>query len=378
MTPMTSTTPFVWSSEQEQLRSTMRSYLEREYSLLQVFDDIETGFDRKRWTALTEQLGLTAILIPERYGGMGGTQTDLAIVLEETGAALLCAPYFSTVVQSTNALLLSGDDGACADYLPGIAAGHTLATLVFDPGADQLQIAATATRFRRLWRVSGGPLVALDAMDAHLVLVIAEHDGAASLFAVDVNAPGLRRRPLHTFDLTRRQAAVDLNDVPARIVGQPGAGRALLGRLVDLVASAQAAEQVGGASRCLANAVAYSKQRFQFGRPIASFQAVKHTCANLLIDLEFGRSAAEYSAWAAQEAVDKLPSAAAMARIWCSRMFVNVAEETLQLYGGLGATWEHHAHLYLRRAKSTALHLCGLTYHRDVLEDFLARDGNGE
>lgn len=376
---MTPTTPFVWSAEQEQLRATLRRLLDKESAPLRVFEHIEAGFDRRLWATLTEQIGLTAILIPEHYGGMGGTWTDLAVVLEETGAALLCAPYFSTVVQGTNALLLSGDDAACADYLPGIAAGRTLVTLACDPAAgDPLRAAAAATRHDGAWRVSGARLNAFDAMEADLLLVVAAHDGGPSLFAIEASAPRLHRRPLHTLDLTRRQGTIELRDVPARLVGEPGAGRSLLSRLIDLAACAQAAEQVGGAARCLANAVTHCKQRFQFGRPIASFQAVKHTCADLLINLEFARSAAEYAAWAAHEAPDELPRAAAMARIWCSRMFVRVAEETLQLYGGLGVTWEHHAHLYLRRAKAAALQPSTPDYHRAVLDDFLARDSSCE
>lgn len=376
---MAPTTPFVWSAEQEELRTTLRRFLDKESTPLRVFEHIEAGFDTKIWTTLNEQIGLTAILIPEHYGGMGGTQTDLAVVLEETGAALLCAPYFSTVVLGTNALLLSGDDAACADYLPGIAAGRTVATLACDPAAsDALQVAATATQLDGAWRISGARLVALDAMEADLLLVVAVHEGATSLFVIDTSAPGLQRRQLHTIDLTRRLGRIELHEVPARLVGEPGTGQGLLARLIDLVACAQAAEQVGGAVRCLDNAVAHTKQRFQFGRPIASFQAVKHTCADLLIDIEFGRSAAEYAAWAAQEAADELPQAAAMARIWCSRMFVRVAEETLQLYGGLGVTWEHHAHLYLRRAKAAAQQLSTPEYHRAVLAGFLVRGGSSE
>ncbi|MFC3778455.1 acyl-CoA dehydrogenase family protein [Mycolicibacterium holsaticum] len=371
---MAPTAPFVWSVEQEQLRTTLREFLDRESSPLRVFEHIETGFDPKIWTMLCEQIGLTAILIPEHYGGMGGTQTDLAVVLEAAGAALLCAPYFSTVVLGTNALLLSGDDAACADYLPAIAAGRTVVTLGCD--ADARRVTATATQVDGAWRISGGRLVALDVMEADLLLVFATHDGTTSLFAFDATAPGLQRQQLLTFDLTRRVGSIELRDVPARLVGEPGSGRALLARLIDLAACAQAAEQVGGAARCLADAVDYTKQRFQFGRPIAGFQAVKHTCADLFIDIEFGRSAAEYAAWAAQECSEELPQAAASARIWCSRMFIRVAEETLQLYGGLGVTWEHHAHLYLRRAKAAAQQLSGSGYHRAVLADFLARGGS--
>lgn len=373
------TTPFTWSPEQEQLRTTLRDFLDKASAPLRVFEHIEAGFDPGVWATLCEQIGLTAILIPERYGGMGGRQTDVAVALEEIGAALLCAPYFSTVVLGTNALLLSGDEAACAAYLPGIAAGRTVATLACDgPSGDALHVTATATQRDGAWWISAARMVALDAMEADLLLVVAVHDGVTSLFAVEADGPGCLRQPLQTLDLTRRMGGIALREAPARMVGEAGIGHALLVRLIDLAACAQAAEQVGGANRCLAYAVAHTKQRFQFGRPIASFQAVKQTCADLLIDIEFGRSAAEYAAWAAQESPDELPRAAAMARIWSSRMFVRVAEETLQLYGGLGATWEHHAHLYLRRAKTAARQLSVLDHHRAVLADFLARGCSSE
>lgn len=368
---MTAAEPFVWSDEQLDLRTTLRRILKKESSPAKVFEHIAAGYDRKVWSVLTEQLGLTAILVPECYGGMGGTQIDLAVVLEETGAALLCAPYFSTVVLGTNALLLSADDSACADYLPQIAAGRLVTTLATNPeqaAADPLAGSATAALTSGSWRVSGSGLVALDAMAADLTLVIAEHDGQTSLFAIEANAQGLNRRPLETLDLTRPQGAIELHDTPARLIGDYGTGRELMVRLIDLAATALAAEAVGGASRCLTNAVTYTKQRIQFGRAIASFQAVKQTCADLLMELELGRSAAAYAAWAACEDPAQLPRAAAMARTWCSRMFVNAAQECLQLHGGLGVTWEHRSHLYLRRAMNSAVQLSGPAYHRAVLE----------
>jgi alkylation response protein AidB-like acyl-CoA dehydrogenase len=376
---MTGSTPFAYSEEQEQLRLAMRGFLEKESSPAKVFEHIgsDIGYDRQVWAKLTEQLGLTALLVPERFGGMGGSHVDLAAALEETGAALLCGPYFSTIVLGTNALMISGDESACADYLPAIAAGELIVTLATDPvlaACGPIRPAGAATRAGLGWAVSASGLTAIDGTVADLILLVAEHeDGSASLFAVRADAEGVQRAPLGTLDLTRRQAELSFDEAPARLVGDRGAGLSVFATLLDLVATAQAAEQVGGAARCLADAVSYAKQRVQFGRPIASFQAVKHTCADLLIELELGRSAAGYAAWAADAEPDRLAESAAVARLWCSRLFVHAAEEALQLYGGIGVTWEHHAHLYLRRAKAADLLLSGSSYHRHLLAGAIAK-----
>ncbi len=372
--------PFVFSEDQEDLRRTLNDFLARESSVERVFAHIECddGYDRTVWAKLAGQIGLAAILVPEAYGGVGGTQVDMAVALEETGAALLCAPYFSTIVLATNALLEADDAEACADFLPTIAEGRTVATLATDPrraGTEPLHAAAQAAHRDNAWTLNGSALVAIDGEAADLILVVAKDpNGVASLFAVAAGAQGVTRSRLGTLDLTRRQARIDLDGASARLVGAPGAGLEILARVLDLAATATAIEQIGGAQRCLDDAVAYTKQRIQFGRPIASFQAVKHLCADLLVELELGRSAAYYAAWTAAHSPDELPRAAAMARLWCSELFEHVAEESLQLHGGIGMTWEHHTHLYLRRAKSAELLLSGKTYHRRVLAAEIERD----
>lgn len=372
--------PFVYSAEQEDIRRTVRDFLAAQSSTERVFAQIDSehGYDSAVWSTLTAQIGLTAILVPEQYGGLGGTYVDLAMALEETGAALLCAPYFSTVLLATNALLVSDDADACARYLPQIVEGHLTATLATNPshaGRTPLRAAARAVEGTDGWKLTGSDLVAIDGAAADLILVVAEDpDGATSLFAVSAECPGMTRSRLGTLDLTRRQARIDLDGTPGQLVGELGAGLRILERVLDLVAIGTAVEQVGGAQRCLDNAVDYAKQRIQFGRAIASFQGVKYLCADLLVELELGRSAAYYAAWVAEHADHEIPRAAAVARLWCSDLFEHVAEETLQIHGAIGMTWEHHCHLYLRRAKSSALLLSGRAYHRGVLAAEVERE----
>jgi alkylation response protein AidB-like acyl-CoA dehydrogenase len=373
---MSDLSPFEYTDEHDDLRRAVRKLAAEHASPLGP-PGYGAGFDKAAWAALTGQLGLTAILVPARYGGMDGTWIDLAITLEEAGAVLLRAPYLSTVVLGTATLLASGDDAACERYLPRIAEGELLATVATraaDAAANPLRPCAKATRNGGSWELNAPNLVAIEGMTADVVFVVADHDYTCSVFAVHADAAGFVRTPLTCLDLTRPQTRIDLSSTPAELIGEPGAGLAVLRTVLDLGAVAHAAEQVGATSHCLRQAVDYTKQRIQFGRPIASFQAVKHTCADLLVELEFGRSAAAYAAWAAAEAPAQLPRAAAEARLWCSDMFARTAEECLQLYGGLGATWEHHSHLYLRRAKSSRLLLSGSGYHRRVLAAHIEKD----
>lgn len=217
-----------------------------------------------------------------------------------------------------------------------------------------------ATRARReggAYVLDGRKSFVLDGLVADLILVAADTADGPSLFAVRGDAPGLRRRPLETVDLTRRQAVVDLEGVPADLVGVPGAAAEVVEGVVRLALPVLAAEQVGGAQRCLDMSVAYAKTRVQFGRPIGSFQAVKHACADMLLDVESARSAAYYAAWAAAEGADDAAVSAYLAKTLCSDVYVRTAAQNIQLHGGIGFTWEHDAHLYFRRATSTEVML---------------------
>lgn len=374
---MSTTTPFVPTDELDHLRAALRTVLDRHSAPADVFAQINTdrGFDPEVWATLATGLGITALIVPERFGGLGCGQVELGAALEEIGAALLCGPYFSTVVLGTNALLLSADEEVCGELLPAVAAGNLLVSLGVDPNRsdDPLHPPARVCRTSGGWTLSASDLLAVDGMEASVLLVVAADEaGTASMFAVRLDGGDVQRAPLRSLDLTRRLARVTLSAVPARLVGEPGAGPSILASLWDRVAVAQAAEQVGGAARCLDDAVAHTMRRIQFGRPLASFQAVKHACADLLTDVEMGRSAARYAAWVADAEPDRLPAAAATAAVWCAPLFARAAEESLQLHGGLGVTWEHHAHLYLRRAVATCHVGPDVRYHRGRLALLIA------
>jgi alkylation response protein AidB-like acyl-CoA dehydrogenase len=282
----------------------------------------------------------------------------------------LCAPYFATIALAANAILTSGDDAAKKELLPGIASGDTIATLAFteDNGRwDEGGIATAATRAGDGWTLDGHKMFVLDGNVANLLVVAARTPAGLSLFAVEGDAPGLTRTPLATMDQTRKQARLELAGVPGRLIGADGGASAGLSRTLDLAAVALAAEQVGGAQRCLDMSVEYAKERVQFGRPIGSFQAIKHKCADMLLEVESAKSAAYYAGWAAAESSDELPVVASLAKAYCSDAYFHAAAENIQIHGGIGFTWEHDAHLYFKRAKSSELLLGDPTYHRELL-----------
>jgi len=363
---------FGFSEEQEELRRQVRRFLEEKSPETEVRRLMATteGYDEAVWRQMADQLGLQAMIIPEVHGGAGFGYVELEVVLEEMGAALLCAPYFSTVALATNALLTANDEVAMKQWLPSIAAGDTIATLALteDAGSWELdKVTTSATKANDAWTLSGHKSFVLDGHTAGLILVAARTSAGLSLFAVEGDATGLTRTPLATMDQTRKQARLEFADTPATLVGRDGDAAPGLEKTLQLAAVALAAEQVGGAQRVLDNAVDYAKNRMQFGRPIGSFQAIKHKCADMLLQVESAKSAAYYGAWAAATDDEELALAASLAKSYCSEAYFHCAAENIQIHGGIGFTWEHHAHLYFKRAKSSELFLGDPAYHRELL-----------
>jgi alkylation response protein AidB-like acyl-CoA dehydrogenase len=370
-----------FTEEQDEFRKNVRRFLEEKSSAADVRRLMETdeGYDPAVWQQMAVQLGLQGLALPEEYGGSGYGFIEEIAVLEEMGKALLCAPYFSSVVLAGTALVQSGDEAAKRDLLPGIADGSTTATLAWVENPTEWgtgSLSATAKRFGDGYTIDGTKTLALDGHTASLILVVAQADGGPSLFAVDVSASGLTRRKLETLDMTRKVAALEFAGTPARLIADEGLAVGILERTLRLAAVALAAEQVGAAQKCLDMSVEYAKLRVQFGRPIGSFQAIKHKCADMLLEVESARSAAYYAAWAAAAGSDELPLLASLAKAYCSDAFANVATENIQIHGGIGFTWEHDAHLYYRRAKSTEQFLGSPSEHRDLLaQRLLAGEG---
>lgn len=339
------------SEERRQLRTVLREFFAETSSP----DDVRKhmaaprGYDEALWSRMANEIGVQGLAIPERYGGSGYTFAELAVVLQEAGRALLCAPLLSTVVLAAHALLLSGDEAACARHLPAIAAGTRIATLA-GAGPDN---ALRATHTPAGWAVRGRADFVPDGAGAELILLAADTPDGPGLFACEAGAPGLVRTPRRTLDGTRRLALLTLSGVAVTPVGRPGAAAPLLAAVADIGRAALSAEQVGGSAHALEACVSYVRQRRQFGRPIGSFQAIKHRLADLLVEVEAARSAAAYAGACVAVSSPELPVAASAAAVVCSGAHRLATAEYVQLHGGTGFTWEHPAHLYLRRARSS-------------------------
>jgi alkylation response protein AidB-like acyl-CoA dehydrogenase len=362
---------FAFTEEQEELRNVVRSFLEDKSPESAVRELMETddGYDKAVWSQMAEQLGLQSLTIPEEFGGQGFSHVELGIVLEEMGRALLCAPYYSTVVLAANALMQSGNEDAKKQHLPGIADGSTIATVAIAEASGKWNpdgIQMEATESGGSWTLTGEKMFVTDGATANLIIVAARANGGIHLFTVDGDASGLTRESLSTMDQTRKQARLTFDNTPATHLADTN-DFAMLSTILDLAVVGLANEQVGGAQFVLEMAVQYAKDRVQFGRPIGSFQAIKHKCADMLLEVESAKSAAYYASWCASEMNDELPSVASLAKAYCSEAYFHCAAENIQIHGGIGFTWEHPAHLYFKRAKSSELLFGDPAYHRELL-----------
>jgi alkylation response protein AidB-like acyl-CoA dehydrogenase len=330
--------------------------------------ETEEGWDPDVWRAMAE-MGLQGLIVPEAQGGAGLGRVDLAIVFEELGRTLACTPYFATVALAASALLCSADDDVRSELLLSIAAGETAATLAFTEDGSGWSVGDIVTRADPSggdWNLDGHKSFVVDGATAEVLLVTARTPDGVGLFAVEADPSGLARAPLPSMDPTRKLARLEFSKTPARLVGESDAAAALE-RALDLAGIALAAEQSGGAARCVEMASEYARNRAQFGRRIGSFQSIKHRCADLLVDVESARNAAFYAAAAADGAAPEFPPAASLAQAVCSETYFRVAAENIQIHGGIGFTWEHDAHLYFKRAKSSELMLGDPVAHRDAL-----------
>lgn len=359
---------FAFTEEQEQLREFVRSFMDEKSSETAVRElmDTDSGYDAAVWSQMAEQMGLQSLIIPEEFGGQGFSFVELGVVLEEMGRRLLCAPFLSGLLASLS-VLHSGDDAAKKAYLPGIASGETIATLAFTEESgkwDESGIEATADADGK---ISGTKSFVIDGSTASLLIVAARSAAGVSLYAVDAASADVTATALSTMDQTRKQSKIVFDGAQGTLIGTDGAGWDTLSTVLDLAAVALAAEQVGGAQFVLEMAVQYAKDRVQFGRPIGSFQAIKHKCADMLLEVESAKSAAYYGLWCAAELNDELPSVASLAKAYCSEAYFHATAENIQIHGGIGFTWEHPAHLYFKRAKSSELMFGDPAYHRELL-----------
>jgi len=365
---------FSFTDEHEELRSTVRAFLQEKSDEATVRElmSSESGFDSETWQQMAEQLGLAGLIIPEEHGGAGYTYVELMIVMEEMGRALLCAPYLSTVF-ATNALLVCAEETVQKELLVGIAAGTTRVTVAHAESNgrwDTAGIEMTAEQSGDDYRLSGGKSWVLDGHTADEILVVAKVGEQLSLFRVAGSASGLKRTLVPTLDITRKLAQLDFDNTPATLISSGDQAEGFT-KVVALTVAALAAEQVGGAQLCLEMATEYAKTRLQFGRPIGSYQAIKHKCADMLVEVEFSKSAACAACFGAADDSDDFLEMAALAKSYCSEAYFHAAAENIQIHGGMGFTWELPCHLYFKRAKSSELFLGDPAHHREVLADLI-------
>ena len=340
------------------------------------------GFDGELWRQIAEELCWPGLMIPEQYGGVGLGFVEQAILLEQMGRHLLCSPFFASACLATPALLLGDNEALRARWLPELAAGSLTATLAYRESRDGWHAAEQprASRDGDGWRLDGIYEAVLDGASAGLLVVATRDDaGALRLFAVPTEQAGIQRQALPTLDQTRRRARIELDGVAVtaeQCLHGDDSGTALLDKVLQIAAIALACEQTGAAQRTLDLTLAYIGERKQFGRTIASFQAIKHRCADLMLAIECARSASYYAACVAREALvedgdaqlaAQLAEAAAIAQSQASETFMHCAAESIQLHGGVGFTWEYDPHLYFKRARASEQLLGTPSWHRERL-----------
>jgi alkylation response protein AidB-like acyl-CoA dehydrogenase len=368
---------FGFTKEQDEFRASLRRALEARSPTKEVrrLMATEEGFDREAWRKLNQELGLTAIHIPEAYGGQGFGFGELGIVLEEMGRALVCAPFFSTAVLASAAILNGASEEQKKALMPALADGSKTATLAFSEdngGNDAAQVAMTATRSGATWRLEGSKSFVLDGHTADLIVVLARRPGSSgseglSFFTVEGDAAGLERRLLKTMDETRKLARLQFRSVEARLLGDAEKAAEPFARTMQQVLICLANEMVGGADRLREDALEYVKMRMQFGRSIASFQTTKNKAADMLVDVELAKSAAYYAAAALDEGDNDLPALASLAKASAAEAYLQTAIHAVQMHGGIGFTWDNDTHLWFKRAKSSEILFGDANEHREKM-----------
>jgi alkylation response protein AidB-like acyl-CoA dehydrogenase len=365
---------FGFSEEQELLRKSAADFLSKECPMTyvrQMMED-ERGYSEEMWTKMAA-LGWMGLIYPEEVGGAGLNMVDLVVVLEEMGKVVMPGPFFSTVVLGGLAILEAGNPEQRQRWLPGIVSGKVKATLaLLEENArwDEAGITMEAEKSGSGYRLSGVKLFVPDAHVADVIICAARTSAGISLFLVERQQAGVKIRLLKTMDQTRKLCEVTLEQVQVdaeAVLGTPDKGWRTLSRVIDRGKVALCAEMCGGAQRVLDMSVEYAKVREQFGRPIGSFQAIQHKCANMLVQVESAKSATYYAAWAVANDTPDAPLAAAMAKAYCSDAYRQVSAEGIQVHGGIGFTWEHDMHLYFKRAKGSEVTFGDATWNRELV-----------
>jgi alkylation response protein AidB-like acyl-CoA dehydrogenase len=369
---------FDFSDELKQLREEARRFLSERQALAAARRVLDGGedMDRALWAEMAA-MGWIGAAIPEEFGGAGLGHLGLCVLAEELGASLAPVPFASTAYLAGEAILMAGSAAQKARWLPKIAAGAAIGTLAVPEGPGAVEPKRLAASIAQ-GRLNGVKQPVPDGMVADLAVVAAQGAGGLSLHLVELGAPGVARERVATIDPSRPYARLAFSAAAAEPLGAAGEGEALLERLFDRAAVLFAFEQVGGAQAALDMAKSYATERYAFGRPIGSFQAIKHKLADVYVATELARSNAYYGAWALAEDAPELRVAAAAARVAASEAFALAAKENIQTHGGMGYTWAFDCHLFYRRAQVLALALGGVRHWKERLIDALETRNIGE
>ena len=380
---------FKFTDEQMMIRDTAEAFLAQTSTSAAVRQAMgtELGYDHQLWRRICDEMCWQGMHIPEAYGGLGLGYVELVATLEQMGRYLCCSPFYASVCLAANALLVTGTEHQKLTYLPQIAVGKT-ATLAYtgeSGGWDSNSVKVTYQKQGDSYRLNGSYRFVPDGHSAEILVLAArdqdtQGDEGISLFVVPANTPGIRREWLPTMDQTRRQGQLQLDDLVLNsdaVMGDVGQSWAQLEQILDLGRIAVAAEQLGGSQQCLDSTVAYISERVQFGRSIASYQSVKHKCADMMVKVEASRSAVYYAACVGDQFFNQtsdavgLAEAASIAKAYSSEGFFHNAGVGIQLHGGVGITSEYDIQLYFKRAKSTETFLGAADYHRERLATLL-------
>lgn len=363
---------FSFSDEQLQFRASVAKFFERLSPPSAVREHMRSasGYDRDVWARANTDLGLSSIQIPESYGGAGFGFVELCMALEEMGRCLYCAPFFSSAVLAANAIMNGATEAQKLSLLPRISSGESIVSLALTEidgswASDSISTRAAANAGEFV--LNGQKKYVLDGMQADTFIVVARltDSNSLSMFLVEAQARGLHRTELEVIDPTRRQAALELENVRAELLGEIGGAGPALEITLHQGAIALANEMVGGCQALLDAALEYAKLRMQFGRLIGSFQAIKHQFADMLLDVEQAKSAAYYAAAALDARDVEIPALAALAKAVAADTYVRTATKCIQIHGGIGFTWDNDTHLWFKRAKSSELMLGSPTWHRE-------------
>jgi acyl-CoA dehydrogenase len=377
---------FDFSSEQIELKEQVRRYLADrcDRKAVRAILDGPQSYDQALWQGLGD-LGYLGASIPEAYGGLGAGYLEACVIAEELGRALAPVPFSSSIALAAECLMIAGSETQKQTYLRGLATGKSIATLAVAEGAGRVNVHAiktVATRNERGVTINGAKIAIADGDIADFA-VVAALDGSSSapstadvgkpiapsisLFLVDLKSAGVSRQPVNTIDPTRSHANLVFNGAPAERLGSTGMAGAILEQVYDRAAVLIAFEQLGGADRALEMGRDYALERFAFGRPIGSLQAIKHMLADMYVSATLARSNCYYAAWALSTASLELPIAAATARVSATQAFQHCSRNNIQVHGGMGFTWEFDCHLYYRRANLLALTIGSLSSWEDRL-----------